>query len=129
MLPSAVAAMPTAGVDRGQAAAGDADQQAPVRVKGQTSCRAVELGEHRSRLVAGVGQAQHLLARGDIDRAINAFGHIVGAWNRRPDRRERVQPIVRGIAAVHRRNGMLIAVGEHDLLEITQEIGKHAHDL
>ena len=102
---------------------------ATIGMKGESPRRAVKLGEQRARLVAGTGQPQHLLARGDIDRAVAAFDDIVGSRNRCPDRAERVQPIVRRIATVHRRNGMLIPVGKQDLLEITQEIGEAAHDL
>ena len=47
-------------VDRGKAAAGDADEQSAVRVDRQPARGGVELGNDRARRVTGAGEAEDL---------------------------------------------------------------------
>ena len=112
-------------LDRGKTARGAREQPA-VGVEGQRADVTVELRKQAAAFIPGAAEPPHLAAGGDADGAVGSFRDRVGAGEGLADRYRLVEALVGAERAVHRRNGVRIAVAEEYLLEVAPQVGEDA---
>jgi len=116
-----------AGPVHGDEATLGARKQAAVGVEGEGTDAAVEFRECGSIPVARAAKPPHLVSGGNADGAVRGFGDRIGTGKGLADRHRLFEPIIRTERAVHRRNGVRVAIFEKYLFEVAAQVREKAH--